>query len=271
MKKAVQIYRVFSRELLEKNISAYASSAAFFMFLSMIPILLLLCSIIPYTPISEANLMNVLRGLLPEMMVPIAISIVAEMYDNSSAILSISALAAVWSAAKGILSLIRGLNVINEFKEKRKYLALRLEACFYTILLLVALVLTLVIMVFGKVIVLALVEGFPSVQYILEIFLNSRFFVSLTILTVFFVVLYTFLPSERMRLKTQIPGAVFTSVVWSVFSWGFSFYVNQFSAFSMYGSLSTLIVVMIWMYVCMYIVLLGALVNRFFGGVDYLV
>lgn len=266
MKKAVQIYRVFSKELLEKNVSAYASSAAFFMFLSMIPILLLLCSIVPYTPISEANLMSVLRSLLPEMIVPIAINIVAEMYDNASAILSISALTAVWSAAKGILSLVRGLNVINDVKEKRKYLALRLEACFYTVLLLVALVLTLVIMVFGKVIVLAIVEGFPGIRYLLEMLLNSRFFISLTVLTVFFVVLYTFLPSERMRMKTQIPGAVFTSVVWSVFSWGFSFYVNKFSAFSMYGSLSTLIVIMIWMYVCMYIVLIGALVNRFFEG-----
>lgn len=238
MKRVVQIYRVFLREISEKHISAYAAGTAFFMFLSVIPILLLLCSVIPYTPVTEADLMNMLKGILPEPIVPVAVSIVAQMYDNQATIISFSALTAVWSAAKGILYLIRGLNVINEVKERRNYLELRLEACLYTIFLLFAIVLTLAVMVFGKVFVL----------------------------TVFFLFLYTFLPGERMKMKTQLPGAVFISVIWSMFSWGFSFYVERFTVFNMYGSLSTLIIVMIWMYVCMYLILFGALVNRFVNG-----
>lgn len=264
MKKIVSVFKAFSRQLNIKHVSAYASSVAFFMFLSLIPILLLLCAIIPYTPLTEANLLSVLVEILPDFIVPVSVNIVAELYDKSTAVISITAIATIWSAAKGILALIRGLNVINEVKETRNYVALRLEACFYTLILLIALVLTLVIMVFGKVLVDAVVEGFPQARYIMEFFLNIRFVISLTVLAIFFIVLYTWLPNKKVRFKTQIPGALFTSVVWSVFSWGFSFYVNRFSAFSIYGSLSTIIVVMIWMYTCMYIILLGAVINRFF-------
>jgi len=264
MKKLIWLAKSFSNQTNSKHLGAYASSAAFFMFLSLIPILLLLCSVIPYTPVTEANLMSALRNVLPESIVPLAVSIVAEVYGKSTAILSITAIATLWSAGKGIMALVRGLNVINDVKETRNYVILRLESCFYTLILLLSIVLMLIIMVFGRVLGRAITGWIPSAVYLMELLMDIRFVFSLSILAVFFMILYSWLPNTKVRIKTQIPGAAFTSVVWSVFSWGFSFFVNKFSAFSIYGSLSTLIMVMVWMYVCMYIVLLGALINRFF-------
>lgn len=264
MKKMIQIVKAFLEQTNTKHLGAYASSAAFFMFLSLIPILLLLCSIIPYTPVTEANLMSILTNLLPDVISPLVVGIVAEVYDQSGAVVSITALATIWSAAKGILALVKGLNVINDVKETRNYIVLRLQSCLYTIILLVSIVLMLIIVVFGGVLVQAVVEWIPRMSYLMEFFMSIRFVFSLCILIIFFMILYSWLPNEKVRIKTQIPGAVFTSVVWSVFSWGFSLYVSRFAAFSVYGSLSTLIMIMIWMYICMYIILLGALINRFF-------
>lgn len=264
MKKLIKLAQRFSNEMNEKHVGAYASSAAFFMFLSLFPILLLICSAIPYTPITEASLMRALEEVLPDYFVPLMVTVVEEVYGKTATVLSISIIAILWSAAKGILALVRGLNVINDIKETRNYIVLRLEACFYTMILLVAIVLTLSIMVFGKVLVETIVDAFPTLIYLLEFFMNIRFIFSLSILTIFFVILYSWLPSKRVRYKTQIPGAFFTSVAWLVFSWGFSFYVNRYTALSIYGSLSTLIMMMIWMYFCMYIILFGALLNQFF-------
>lgn len=265
MGKLIKLARHFSNQINEKHVGAYASSAAFFMFLSLIPILLLICSAIPYTPITEASLMSALKDVLPDSFVPLMVTIVEEVYDKTATVLSITIVATLWSSAKGILALVRGLNVINDIKETRNYFLLRIEACLYTIILLIAIVFTLSIMVFGKVLVKTIVEAFPKLIYLLEFFMSIRFVFSLAILAVFFVILYSWFPSEKVRYKTQIPGALFTSVVWSLFSWGFSFYINQYTAFSIYGSLSTLIMMMIWMYFCMYIVLLGALLNQFYS------
>lgn len=264
MKKFVKLARYFSGQMNAKHVGAYASSAAFFMFLSLFPILLLICSVIPYTPITEASLMNALKNILPDSFVPLMVTIVEEVYRKTATVLPITIVATLWSAAKGILALVRGLNVINDITETRNYFLLRLEACFYTVILLVAIVLTLSSMVFGKVLVDAIVDAVPKLVYLLEFFMSIRFVFSLSILAIFFLILYSWLPSKKVRYKTQIPGALFTSVAWSVFSWGFSFYVNRYMALSIYGSLSTIIMMMLWMYFCMYIILLGALLNQFF-------
>ena len=62
----------------------------------------------------------------------------------------------------------------------------------------------------------------------------------------------------------QLPGAVVAAVGWSVITWGFSIYVDRFNGFSAYGSLTTIIILMLWLYACMYIVMAGAFLNRYF-------
>lgn len=82
----------------EHHISAYASSAAFFTFLSLIPMLLLLISAIPYTPITKATLMMFVTKILPQNMEPLSVSIIDEVYEKTGTALSLSILATIWSA-----------------------------------------------------------------------------------------------------------------------------------------------------------------------------
>ena len=68
-----------------------------------------------------------------------------------------------------------------------------------------------------------------------------------------------------MKFRMQLPGAAFSAVSWGVFSWGFSLYVGIGEAYSTYGSLSLIIILMIWLYIGIYILLIGAQINRYFG------
>ena len=263
MNKIIKLGKAFAGEIGRKHIAAYASSSAFFMFISLIPIILLLCSLVPLTPISQADLTEVIREYFPEMIAPLGVSIISEMYVKSSAILSLSIVATLWSAGKGILALNQGLNVINEVKETRNYILLRIRACFYTVLMLLAIILTLLVIVFGSVIVRQVIGKIPDLQYLLEFFMSIRHVVFLVFLIILFVFMYSWLPNEKVNWRTQVPGAVLVASAWSAFSVGFSAYVNLFAGFGMYGSLSTIIMVMVWLYFCMYLILFGALVNRF--------
>ena len=61
----------------------------------------------------------------------------------------------------------------------------------------------------------------------------------------------------------EIPGAIFTAIGWMVVSWVFSIYLDIFNGFSsMYGSLTTIVILMLWLYFCMYSILLGGEVNK---------
>ena len=150
MKKIVLIIRKFAEESNKCHISAYSASAAFFMFLSMIPMLLLICSILPYTPVTEADLMEVMAEILPTSLVPLAINTVADVYDKSPAIVSISAVATIWSAGKGMLAVIRGLNAIQGQTKPQNYFLQRFRASIYTVILLIVILVSLIIGVFGS-------------------------------------------------------------------------------------------------------------------------
>ena len=70
-----------------------------------------------------------------------------------------------------------------------------------------------------------------------------------------------------MTFVYQIPGAVFSAVVWYIFSWLFSLYVDMSGSFSIYGSIATPLIMMMWLYFCITIFLIGAFINRFFHPV----
>lgn len=264
IRKLYWILLDFNKQLGRDNVSAYAASSAFFIFLSLFPALLLICTILPYTALTEADLMRMITQITPDGIDAFVVSQISYLYDKSPGTLSIAAIVTVWSAAKGVLALMRGLNAVNGLTEDRNYLILRLWASFYTVIILIATICSMIIMVFGNVLVSMILTHFPQTEWFFELTMHFRFLFVWTILTFVFSALYTWIPNKKLKWRYQLPGAAFAAVAWSVFSWGFSIYVDRFSATSVYGSLTTIIIIMLWLYFCMYIVLIGANMNRYF-------
>ncbi len=254
----------FSKHMNRKNISSFAASTAFFLFLSLIPMLMLLCALIPYTPITEANLMDVAREITPDTMDSLVVNIIHDVYNKSIGIVSVTAVVTLWSAGKGMLALMRGLNVINDVEEDRNYMVLRVVASLYTILILILMILSLLIMIFGNILIGLVERRIPQTSYFFEILLHFRTLFVWFVLTIFIALMYTYVPGGKLGFKMQLPGAVVAAVGWSIITWFFSIYVDRFNGFSTYGSLTTIIILMLWLYSCMYIVMMGAFLNRYF-------
>ena len=254
----------FSREMKKQNINAYAASIAFFFFLSVVPMLIMICTIIPYTPLTQEDLVMLVQDLTPEMVDPLVESLISDVYDKSAGILSVAIIATIWSAAKGVMALMQGLNAINGVEEKRNYFIIRGIASLYTVVMLVVVILSLFIMVFGNQLVNLALHRIPNLRKVVAFAMNFRFVLVWVILTILFAAIYTYVPDKKLKFKEQIPGAVFSAVVWSMFSWGFSIYVTYGNSYGIYGSLSIIIIVLLWMYFCMYITMIGAYLNRYF-------
>lgn len=254
----------FGKHMSRKNISAFAASTAFFLFLSLIPALMLLCAIIPYTPLTEANLMSAAKQISPDAMNSLLISIIRDVYDKSIGLVSASAIITLWSAGKGVLALMRGLNAVNNVEENRSYIVLRMVACLYTVLLLIAVLLSLLIMVFGNSLI-RLIEGvIPQTSYLFDLLIHFRTPLMWVVLTIVIALMYAYVPGTRLGFKMQLPGAAFAAVAWSIMTWAFSVYIDDFNGFNTYGNLTTIIILMLWMYAAMYIILAGAYINRYF-------
>ncbi len=264
-KRLLTICRNFGKQMSRKNIGSFAASAAFFLFLSMVPLLIAVCAILPYTALTAENLITALENLLPSVVDSFIEGVVYDIYDRSAGAVTIFGLVTLWSGAKAMLALIRGLNEVNDIEEKRGYLLLRTIACFYTIIMLAAIIVSVFIMVFGNVIVQFLLRDFARLRLLVEFIMHFRFLASWVLLTLIFNLIYSLIPSVKLKFKQQLPGAAFSAVIWSVASYLFSVYVDHYNGFGTYGSLATVVILMLYFYMLMYILLIGAEINRFFG------
>ena len=258
----------FSAQMKKQNLSAYAASIAFFFFLSIVPMLMVICMVIPYTPLTEENLVQAVTDITPDRVDPVVEDLIADVYDKSAGILSIAVIATLWSAAKGVMALMQGLNAVNGVDEKRNYFVIRVVACLYTVVMLIVVILSLFINVFGNQLVNLALHRIPQLQRLVVFLMHFRFLVVWAVLTLLFATVYAFMPDDRLRFREQIPGATFAAVVWSVFSWGFSMYVDYSNSYGIYGSLAIIIIILLWMYFCMYIIMIGAYLNRYFRPVN---
>lgn len=266
--KLYLIGRDFSAQMKKQNISAHAASIAFFFFLSIVPMLMVLCMIIPYTPLTEENLTKTVADIIPDKVEPLVESLIAEVYDKSAGSLSIAVIATLWSAAKGVMALMHGLNAVNSVEEKRNYFVVRGVACLYTVVMLVVVILSLFLNVFGNQLVNLALHRIPQLQRLVAFIMNFRFLFVWAVLTLLFAAIYAYVPDDKLKFKEQIPGATFSAVVWSIFSWGFSIYVDYSNSYGIYGSLAIIIIILLWMYCCMYIIMVGAYLNRYFRPVN---
>jgi len=272
LKRLYLIFYSFSKQLQRDNIGAYASSISFFFLLSMIPLLLIGCMILGRSPITEDEVLFLMRNYSPDFLDGFIDKLIPQMYETSSTVLPIAIITMLWSAGKGMWGMMMGLNTANEVKEGRNVLLVRIQASFYSMIMLIVLVGCMGMVLAGENILGKIELLFPNLSSTLQFLGNMRFFVVWGFLTIVFTLIYTVVPNKKLKLRYQVPGAVFSAIGWSVISLGFSIYMNYFSeSVSLYGSLSTIIICMIWLYMIMYILLIGANLNRYFGSVIQMV
>lgn len=251
-----------SEEIAKDHVGAYAAQTAYFFMICMIPIILLLLTLVQYTPVTKADVMTAVIQVFPSSVDSMMTSIVNQVYNQSTGVISITVIVALWSAGKGVLAMSTGLNCVYKCRETRNYVFLRLRATLYTVMFILVIILLLVLSVFGNSLNLFIEEHVPILSKAADWLIEARTFITPVTLVLFTLLIYKFLPNRKDRYLKQLPGAVFAAVGWMVVSWVFSVYVDVFEGFStMYGSLTTIVLIMLWLYFCMYSILLGGEIN----------
>ncbi len=246
------------------NLTAYAAQAAFFIFISVFPFLMLFLNLLKYIPMfSNENIENWSLDFLTPQIGELLKDIIKEAGEHGSgALISITTVAALWACSKGVLGIIYGLNSIYKTTEKRGYIRLRLVAVFYTIGLIAALIIVLILMVFGNKILDLILLQLPVLSSLADAVRIIRWLVTFGFLILFFMFLYTIIPERKTKLKNELPGAVISAAGWIIFSVLYSFYIDNFgNQSSVYGSLTAIILFLLWMYFCMIILFFGAEIN----------
>ena len=246
------------------HVNAYASQTAYFVVLSALPFIIFMLTMLRYSPLSYDDLMNMISTLAPSLVNDVTKSLFQEVYARSNlTLISITIIFVVWASGSGIMSITKGINEIYHIHETRSWFYLRAMSSLYTAFLAIALILTLGLLVFGKFIYNRVSELLPIIHQVFVFVISIRTIVIFTLLTIFFIFIYKILPNKKMRFFHVLPGAVLCAVGWIVTTGIYSVYFSLSRNFSyMYGSLAGIMALMLWLYVCMFQLFLGAEINN---------
>ena len=253
----------------ENQVSAFAAQAAFFLLLSLFPFLMIIVYGVRLFFDTEEELMEIASGVFPDSMIEELTFIVEEIYASPMGItMIISIIVAVWSASRGTMAIEQGLNFMDKSEKKtRNYIVRRLINSVYTIIFCVMMVALIGVYVLGNTIIDFILANVNDIW--LEVIEDSYVFIRLLTgpVLIFSIILliYCRLPDNRMKLKNVIPGAVFTTVCIVFLSVAFSAYIENFGFNTyMYGNFGGMVIAMLWIYVSMYVFMIGAEINLFF-------
>ena len=253
------------RHLRALDIPIHAANAGFFMILSIFPALVLVLSLLRYTGLQVSSLVELLASIIPAPLMPTIEDLVLSTYENSSGTLvGVSALTVVWSASKGVHGLMKGLNTVYGVSEDRGWFYTRFISVLYTFLFFGLLLMTLTLHVFGSTLLKLLPITRNTLLRVLTGIVDFRFFLLLFLQSGVFMLIFAFLPNGRNRLRDTVPGALLASLGWLTISDLFSIYVENFASLrNIYGSVYTIALSMLWLYLCLSLVFYSAAFNQY--------
>jgi membrane protein len=258
------LWRVY-QGIQQDRLLAVAGGVVFYMLLALFPALAALVSIYGLfsDPASITAHLSLLQGMLPESTIGIIEEQVTRLSATSSNALSVGFFLglgiALWSANAGMKALIDSLNVVYDEQEKRNFVKLTLVAFAFTLG-----GLCFVILALGAVVILPLVLAWLGLEtQAARIISLLRWPALFLILLAWLAVLYRYAPS-RARPKWQwlSLGSLFASIVWLIGSVLFSWYLSNFANYdATYGSLGAVVGLMMWLWISVIVILVGAELN----------
>lgn len=246
------------------RISIHAAQVAFFIMISFLPFLMFFITLLKHTPISEAVLLAAIKELIPGNLSALVEHWLGESYAASGAVLSATIISALWAGSKGFASIAYELEDIYEEEDHRSFLIRRLHSILDTILFTIMIIVSLTVLVYGNQIIQLIKHFLPFIKNLTLLLFLLRSASSLLLFVGYFTLMYYFIPKRHATIREEIPGALLASFLWIIFSYLYSFYVDTWGTFStIYGSLTSIVLLMLWLYFCVTFVFLGALLNKY--------
>jgi membrane protein len=273
VKSTFRLIGLLSRKIRDDHVAAFSAQAAFFIIISFFPFIMLLLSIVKYFPIEEENMFRLISQAFPTTVNSLIESVISEIYSvaASTTLISATIVSTLWSAGKGFLAIMKGLNSVYEINETRHGLLLRAMAALYTLIFAIMVITTMILFVFGNRLYFWTTQKFPVIEDTAFLIISLRTIVGLITLIIFFLIIYIVIPNRKTKLMHELPGAMICAAGWMGFSYAFSYYIDNFSNYaSMYGSLTAIVLFMLWLYFCMYLLFLGAEFNLLFENKSFI-
>lgn len=261
--KLMRLFTIVKNRFSDAQIGNNAVIVSYYLLLSLFPLIIAVGNLLPFLNINPNSILPYVKDIIPdEVYTFIGPAIKNLLTQGSGGVLSISAVAALWSASKSINGLQTAMNSAYGVNDRKNFIAVRLVSVIVIVLLLVAMVGVTVILGVGRMILDGLqpILGFSG--QIIETFQRFKWPLTIIALLAIMIIIYWIVPNAKVKLMTTWPGAVVATLGWMLLGQLFGLYAQFFAAkVSGYQIIGSFIVLMLWLNMAATIIILGGITN----------
>lgn len=258
------VLQILWHKLRTDRIDMRASAVAFSLLLALFPFILFCLALLPYLPIDRQAVFSFLSDSLPEGIYQFIYQTVEDLLVRQRVeLLSLSIVFAVYTASRGMEALVTAFNVSFRLAEKRSFLLRKWVAIQLTIITAIMIFLASALLIVGRLVLDYLVVwGIIKANYTLLLLHLTKYVIAFLVLWLFTSLIYYLAPATPQKWYFFSIGSFIASLGIAVATVGFSVYLEYFNTYNkLYGSIGTLIVLMLWIYLVTFILLFGFEVN----------
>lgn len=252
-------------EFLEDDMMTYAAALAYQVLFSLFPFIIFLIALLGFLQIPGFFdwLVEQARAVLPQDALGQVTEVITEIqHQREGGALSFGIIVTIWVASAGVRSTMNAMNAAYDVREGRPTWKRYVLSIVYTLGLAIMIVVAVGLMLIGPQVMTWLAQQFGMDQLFVTLWRWLRIPVAIVLLMISVALMYYFAPNVDHKFRLITPGAVLAVIVWAAASFGFSYYVSNFANYNaMYGSIGTIIVLLLYFYISSLVLLFGAEVN----------
>ncbi|MBC1232263.1 YihY/virulence factor BrkB family protein [Listeria booriae] len=261
--KLKQVGEIAKTNWKNARITSHAAQLTFYILLSILPMMLVFGNLIPLFPIPKEEIYNTLQTFMPPEVYDILHPVIESMLTNASGTaISLGLITAIWSASKCFSALQEVLNIVYQATDRKNFIVTRIMSFLMMLVIIVVIGAVVFVFAFGEQIVTFLQDQFDLKLDALADLGATKWFITPIFLFILFLIIYWLVPNVKWKIRKSVIGALFATIGWLAATELLSAYVSfQGDKILGFGSLSIMIVIMLWLYFVSIILLLGAFIN----------
>ena len=252
--------------LMYDEISLLSANLSYYFILSLFPMLIVALALTPYFKIDQQFLLEKIQNFAPGDLGNYLFDMISEVLNNkNNTIITVGIVFTLWSASSGIYGIIIAFNNAFRVRDGRIWIVTKLISVVITALFLVGMFVVLALVVFGKQLTYILFHKFNLDEGFYNLWSVLNYSFPILFIFIVFVFLYIMWPNLKLKAIIIIPGAIFSTISWTLVSRLFGYYIDHFSSYiKTYGTIGAFMAFIIWLYITGYILIIGAEINAIF-------
>lgn len=261
--KLMRFIETTQHRMIDSEIGNTSVVVAYYLLLSLFPLLIAVGNLLPYLHIDPNEVLPYIAEAIPKAIFDdLKPAIQSLLTQRSGGLLSISALAALWSASQSINALQTAMNKAFGVEQRKNFIIVRIMSLLVILLFMIAIVGVVGVLGLGKTILDLLQPILHFSTDFIDTFQTLKWPITSFVLLIIMCLIYRVVPNAKLTFRSIIPGAVFATVGWMLLSQAFGIYITNFSSkIASYQIIGSFIILMLWLNFAATIIILGGIIN----------